>query len=75
MRIIKHLEECPAQDGSIIYKFRPTVAMKRDIDAKYGSFKSRTDGQRHVDWIVDLHNTYILELCFLCRLQCKLQGS
>jgi len=58
MRIIKHLEECPAQDGSIIYKFRPTVAMKRDIDAKYGSFKSRTDGQRHVDWIVDLHNTY-----------------
>jgi len=58
MRIIKYLDECPGKNGSIIYKFRPTVAMKRDIDAKYGSFKSRIEGQNHVDLIVDLHNAY-----------------
>ena len=58
MRIIKYLEEHPAKDGSFLYKFRPTAAMKRDIDAKYISFNSRTEGQKHVDWVVDMHTTY-----------------
>ena len=58
MRIIKHIEEFSAHDGSTTYKFRPTPAMRNDIDAKYIQFYTAAEAKKHVDDIVDRHSLY-----------------